>query len=375
MASKTSTRVAPEFTRTREFIARYMTLPTDDDLDVVTLWAMGTWTFSPAAPAMPVAYPYLYLTGQKGSGKSHLGMEVFKYICRNHKGVAMATGPALFRMIGDYDDETGEVVAHYPTLAIDEIDATFSGSANESLRGVVNFGYNRGGTIPRAAGKVSIQFPVFCPKVIMGIDNGYLPDTITDRSIRIDIRRANPPQELYFWEVEDEAAELCQSLSDWAKREAMVLRDYKPIRPAGLEPRAWEIQRTLVQLAKAAGVETRMIGALERISARKPTDGKRALYTAILEQFEMMKEDRLTSKQILTHLIASGVNVPGNGMKGLALVIGEDGITPKYIRLREGNERKGIIGHSGIINDQPVQRGYMRYQFDDAFIEYLEEDE
>lgn len=370
-------KIAPEFTRVREFIARYILLPTQEDLDLVTLWAMGTWTFSPAAPAAPFSYPYLYLTGAKGSGKTLLGADIFSCICRMHRSVAMITGPTLFRMIGTYDEESRTIISHFPTLFIDEIDAVFSGSADEGLRGAANVGYKRGMTIPRSMGKTTIDFPVYCPKVFGGIDNGHLPDTITDRSIRIDIKRATPEemgrlQELYDYEVEDEAAELQQLLSDWAKREAMVLRDYKPAKIEGLTPRQWEVSRSLIQLARAAGIEDQMREALRTILSRNPErpDGKVALYRSIQTAFNDSREDRLTTRQILARLLEDGVRVPGDSGKGLSTVLKADGINPRMLRLREGESP-----HTGIVDGQPVQRGYMRFFFDDAFIEYLDEEE
>lgn len=368
---------APQFTRLRDWISQYILLPTPEDLDLITMWTMGTWTFSPACGAAPFSYPYLYLTGAKGSGKTLLGNDILSNVCRNHKAASMLTGPTLFRMIGTYDEESGVIISHFPTLFIDEIDAVFSGAADEALRGTCNVGYKRGMTIPRAQGKGTIDFPVYCPKIFGGIDNGHLPDTITDRCIRIDIQRATPDQmknlqELYDYEVEDEAAELQQMLSDWAKSEAMVLRDYKPEKIEGLSPRQWEISRSLVQLSRAAGVEDRIRHALHSIQTRRPErpDGKVALYRSILTAFDNSGEDRLTTRQLLAQLLEDGVRVPGDSGKGLSVVLKADGINPRMLRLREG-ERP----HEGIVDGQPVQRGYLRYLFDDAFNEFLSEDE
>lgn len=373
-------KVAPEFTRVDGFIRRFNALPTEADYVVSAAWAIGTHTFSPAAPFRPMAYPYLYLTGGKGSGKTQLGQETFQWICRHHNGVAMTTGPTLFRMIGTYDDEAGIVQEHFPTLAIDEVDAAFSGSANEGLRGVINLGYKKGATIPRSAGKVTIAYPVYCPKVLMGIENGHLPDTITDRSIRIACKTATPEQmskleRLYFYRVEDESAEIQQMLNEWAKREAMVLREYDPVEIPDLSPRQWEIARTLVQLGRALGIEKLVRKSLHEVMTRKPEkqSGKEALYQSIWSLFEDSGLDRITSRQIMDRLKLDGVVVPGNSMKGLSDVLRADGVKPRPLRLPEG--------HPGVLvdaarerkadGDGRVQRGYMRYSFDDPFMEYL----
>lgn len=369
MPRKTTKPVpAAIFTRVRDFITKYAYVPTDADIDFVTVWAIGTWTFSPAAPACPFSYPYMYVTGAKGSGKTHLCNKVLGNVCRSHKPSAMMTGPTLFRMLGTYgtDPETlaPVVVPHFPTMFIDEVDALYSGSADENLRGVVNLGYKSGTTIPRTVGMATVDFPVYCPKMLGGIDNGHLPETIADRSIRIDMKAATSEQmaaltELYDFEVEEEAAELQQALSDWAIDNAMVLRDYRPARVEGMTPRQFEISRSIIQLAHALGVEERILSALKDIMNRSPERGKRALYHSIQRAYSESKLDRLTTRQILTQLQADGVNVPGNSGKGLSAVLKADDIAPKMLRLPDG--------HPGIVDGQPIQRGYFRFMFEDEF--------
>ena len=118
------------FTETRDFISRFVALD-DEQLDVCAMWVMGTWTFSPAAPAMPYTYPYLYVNGPSGSGKSTLGNKVFNKICRQPQPMAGATGPALFRTLITWDAEANEPINHWPTLLVDEIDATYNGAKDE----------------------------------------------------------------------------------------------------------------------------------------------------------------------------------------------------------------------------------------------------
>ena len=370
--TKTAQTIAPEFTRTREFIRRYVVLD-DDALDIVTVWTMGTWTFSPAC-TNPATYPYLYVAAPKGSGKTVLGQDVIGSIARNPQNTVGITGPGVFRLIGSIDEETGEVMNMSPTLTLDEIDATYSGAKDEALRQMLNAGYKRGATVPRAAGTTTINYPVFCPKVLMGIDNGHLPDTVLDRSIRIDLHRASREEmttiePFYSFDVEDEAAELSQSLSDWAKGISTVLREYRPAPIDGFAPRQWEIARTLVQLAYAIGNEDRIRQALASVMTRNPErpDAKVSLYRAILDLFASTDEDRVTTRMILDKLATDGVAVPGNSGKGLAAVLSEEGITPDYLRLRPG--------HPGIVDGKMIQRGYFRHKFDGAFARLLADEE
>ena len=375
--STSNPKLAPEFLRTRDYVRRYCVLD-QDELDITTVWAMGTWAFSPACQN-PATYPYLYVAAPKGSGKTVLGQDVLGGITRRHTSTVGVTGAAIFRMIGTVveDEETGaqEVVSDAPTLALDEIDATFSGAKDEGLRQMLNAGYKRGATVPRANGKTTINFPVYCPKVLMGIDNGHLPETVLDRSIRIDMRRASPAEmttiePFYSWDAEDEAAELSAALSVWAKAHSCVLREYRPVEIEGFQPRQWEIARSLVQLAREIGNEPQIREAFRRVMTKNPSkpDHKVTLYQSILNLFTELDEDRVTSNQILERLATDGVNVPGNSGKGLSSVLSEDGVAPDYIRMRKG--------HPGITDPaKPVQRGYFRHKFDGPFFRYLEDEE
>lgn len=391
MPRKPAQKVAPEFARVQGFISDYSLLPTQEDLDFLTVWTIGTWTFGPSSAWMPQAYPYVYLTGAKGSGKTHLGIEVLQYLCRQHKGIAQTTGATLFRLIGLYDDETHEVIPHYPTLAIDEVDAIYAGggSNDESLRGVGNAGYKRGLTVPRSMGKTSIDFPVYCPKIWIGIDNGRLPETLTSRAVRIDIRKGTPAQldalkeGPYSYEVEDEAAEIQQMLSNWATREALVLRDYKPARPEGIHARLWEISRPMIQLAHALGVEDRIVKALTTIFARNPAkvSGREAMYRSLARMLENNPDaTEFLTRDIVAHLEGEGVQLPGRGGgKGLSAALLRDGSGEAgLIRLRgEGKPETAWDSRVTInpITNKPsfIARGYKRLQIEEAVAAFAEE--
>jgi len=367
-----TTKITPEFTRTREYIGRYVVL-SDDALDVVTLWAMGTWAFSPMC-TNPYSYPYLYISAPKGSGKTVLGESVLGSICRNHRSITGVTGPSLFRMIADVNEETGEAINMAPTLAIDEIDAIFNGAKDEATRLVFNAGYKRGNMIPRVVGKQTINYPVFCPKLLMGIDNGHLPDTIEDRCIRINMRRATADElakvsEFYDYETEDEAAEICDMLSEWTKGISTVFREYSPERDDIPSGRRWEIARSLVQLAYAAGIEARIRKAIVSLMSDQPEkiDSNVRLYTAIFRLFQDHGTNKLTTNQILGRLREEGIQVPGMSGAGLRSVLSQHGASPTLLNLP--------AGHAGIVDGKNYQRGYHLHVFDQAFSQFVNDDE
>lgn len=364
----------PEFIAVQDYARKYHGLPQDDPAatDFLTIWTMGTHTFSPACGARPYTYPYPWVTGPYGSGKSALARKVFGSICRMAENITLVTGPALFRLMGDYDPETGSVTNNYPTLLIDEWDATLQA---EGLRGVMNEGYAEGATVPRAAsGKTgSIRFPVYGPKMMIGADNGKMPDSIETRTVRIDCVKhtqaeleAMKVEPMFRWITDPEQAELTGMLAEWAKDNAMILRDYNPQPIEGLSPRQWEMCRSIVQLAKAAGVESRIRKALVDLFNRQPerVDARVELYSAIFEVFEDNDTTKVTTKMLLEKLKESGIGVAGGSGKGLAEMLKGDGIAPTYIRIDKPD-------HPAYVEGKTTHRGYHRYMFDKAFVEFL----
>lgn len=375
MARKST--VSPLFTRVREFIARYSVVPAEE-LDLITVWAMGTWTFSPRCQ-WPATYPYMYINGSAGSGKTVLGQDALGCVCRQHTSATGATGSTLFRMLGFYDEETGDIENLAPTLALDEIDTTFSGNKDPDLQRAIDVGYKRGATIPRASGKTFIAFPVYGPKLFMGIDNGHLPEPVLQRCLSISLTKQSQDdlaaagvEPFYIFDVEEERAELQEQLSAWAQAESMVLRDYRPVAPAGLSARQWEISRSLVQLAHAIGNETRIVKSLLAVLTRNPEkpDHKVELYSAIRELLDHEDLDRVTSNQILAKLTERGVRVPGQSGKGLASVLSADGVPATLIHLPDGHP-----GKTRPEKRHEKQRGYWRHSFDGPIVRYLDDDD
>ena len=385
--SKTSTRKAPAskpcpvFLKNREIITRYIGVR-DDEADILAVWAMGSHCFSPEA-TWPATWPYLYITGPAGSGKTVLGQDIMGMIGRQWKSATGATGSTLFRMLGREDEETGEIENYAPILCMDEIDTTFSGAKDEDLRRALNAGYKRGATIPRSAGKGNIDFPIYGPKLIMGIDNGHLPETVTQRSVRIELEKMTQDekaekgiQDFFIFDVEIETDEVQQMNHDWARENSIVLREYRPQFPQGLTARQWEIARSIVQLASrmGPGMEARITAALISVFNRKrgQESAKQRLYVAINELFETSGSKKLPTAAIMAHLASKGIGVPGNSGKGLASILSQDGIQPRSLFIDDPSNPFYKVGDDGKV--KYTHRGYHRYQFDQAFVDYLPDD-
>ncbi len=242
--------------RVRNFITDYVSLPGAAYADMLALYVLHTHTFvmqrddetkmTTLGKSAPRTTPYLYVTSEgPGSGKTRL-MELLSEICRSSSLVSGMTGPTMFRM----------VEAVRPTLFLDEVDTIYSGSKNEELRGVLNSGYKHNGKIARVDEKSDDgfrEFSTFCPKVLAGIDNGQVPNTIIDRSIIIRLVKAAPGtvRPFYSEDVEELAEDLTDAIQTWYAANADKLAD-KTRRPNpidGLSDRQNDIIRPLLAIA------------------------------------------------------------------------------------------------------------------------------
>lgn len=155
-------------------IKRYVVLGDHATL-AVALWIIHAHALDAAehSPRLHIASP------EKRCGKSTL-LGVIEPMLPRALSVENITSSALFRTIE----------AAQPTLLLDEADSFLVD--NEEMRGLLNAGHARGGTVIKAVGEdfEPRQFTVWAATVIAGI--GRIPTTIEDRSITIQLRRKLP---------------------------------------------------------------------------------------------------------------------------------------------------------------------------------------
>lgn len=165
------------------YLTRYVSFTNKDHRFAASLWVLGTYLWDSFD-----AFPYLVITSDvKRSGKTRLA-EVLGFVSRRPRAFAGMTAAAMFRSIRD----------EMPTLFIDEAE-TFSSESATMMRAVLNVGYRRGQTIPRASGKEGIiEWPAYCPKVFVLIGDVY--DTLRDRSIIIRMERSHETVQRFVYE-------------------------------------------------------------------------------------------------------------------------------------------------------------------------------
>lgn len=227
----------------RAWIRRYVVV-SDEQAVIMAAWVMHTYVFD----AFEVT-PYLFISSpEKGSGKSTL-LRILKVLAYRGRSSSGMSGAALARV----------VEASRPTLFLDELDAQMKGNKEtaENIRGILNSGYEPEGVYTRCVGKEFAvkDFPTFCPKCLAGI--GKLWDTVSDRSITIEIRRMLPEETIEQDRkvaVKAAAAPIKARLEDWTGRGmAELLRSIHPSPISGFTPRQNDIAEVLLAIAHLAG--------------------------------------------------------------------------------------------------------------------------
>jgi hypothetical protein len=315
----------------QKFIQKYVALPSKNEALVLATWVLHTWNFGAANVT-----PYLYIYSFKpSSGKSTL-LETLQVIARNARRADDMTAPVMFKIIE----------RECPTLLMDEIDTQWSGSRNEPKRNVLNTGYRKGGVAWREQARELIEFSTFCAKVLCGINNGFLPATIRDRCIPIELKPKASDQKIERFVMHRvmqsaDLNDLLDRIELFGNRHFADIHVQSPKPMANVAPRQDEISEPLLAIAAVLGYEDELRTALERIFA---TAGKtqpsptQVIFRRIHEAFE-------GQPKIWTDDLCKALGPMYNG-RTLALWLEPFGIMPKDVRV--GNQ---------------VKRGYSADQF------------
>ena len=307
--------------KVKEYITRFVSFPYEREADVISLWVLHTWAFHTAKTT-----PYIYVySPEKQSGKSRL-IEVLASLVRNPMQAIDMTGPVLFRAI--------DQIA--PTVLLDEVDVIWSGAKNEGLRGIINGGYKLGGHVWRLAQSEPVQFNTFCPKLLAGIHNGYLPDTIIDRCIPMLMRRKKVGTEVepfYIFENEEEVEALMGEIEQWVMTNEEALKKYPQDSIEGLSDRESEIAWPLLAVAEQFGLEKETEqNIVEMVTdyheSLADTDEGIQYIRAISELFEEFDRKRIHTAEILMAL-----NMDRNQGKTLSNILDSYDIHPDSVRV------------------------------------------
>lgn len=331
-----------------KFIRRFVIFQDQAYYDLFPLWILHTYTFQ---LDIPYATPYLYVnSAEKQSGKTRT-MEVIQLFAHNSMVVGGLSTGAMYAAIS----------ARRPTLFLDEVDAIFTGAANEELRGMLNTGYKKNGQIARQImtkeGRDVEFYSTFCPKLLAGINNGGLPDTIADRCIMVNLKRKKPGEEVERMnerKIASEVEALRERIEAWVKANAEALAGLEPKAIDTISDRAFEIAEPLLAIAMRFRGWTersrKLMAHLLESKAPKLSINAQALAMAksLMDEGEV-KRDMITSAELAEALDVSP--------KRLGILLAPYDITPGTKRLPGGGGK--------------TAKGYYRRDFQDAWERYL----
>ncbi|MFH9233765.1 DUF3631 domain-containing protein [Streptomyces globisporus] len=273
-----------------------------------------------------------FLSPEPGSGKSR-ALEVVETLVPRPMLAVNARAAALFRSVSD--------PAGRPTILFDEIDTVFGPKAgdNEELRGFLNAGHRRSGVTYRCIGdggnQTVVEFPSYTAVAVAGL--GYLPDTITTRSVIIRMRRRARNEKVEPFRArlhEAEGQELRERLAQWADAVRDDVAGRWPEMPEGVTDRPADVWEPLLSVADAAGgdwPERARAACVELVNAAR-ADDKGSLGIRLLTDLRdhvMAGIDRMPTVAILDRLCAleeaPWADMSGRPLdsRGLAKMLGE----------------------------------------------------
>jgi putative DNA primase/helicase len=320
--------------------------------DAVALWVVAAHAFDSFG-----IFPRLLVTSpEKRCGKSTL-LDSIERLVPRPLSAANITAAALFRVIE----------AARPIVILDEAD-TFARD-NEELRGVINAGHKRNGTVVRivetGGDYQPRQFSVWAPVVLAAI--GHLPGTIEDRSIIVALKRRKPDEKVESLRLDrpNGLDVLARKAARWAADHADAVREANPAVPGSIINREADNWRPLLAIAEAAGgnwperarqIATEFAGEVDDDSRRTQ------LLVDIRAAFQVQKEtDRISSETLVTYLIGLEDRPWAEWSKGRPLSKNQLARLLKPLRVSPGT-----IWFTG----GDTAKGYYRAAFDDAFARY-----
>jgi hypothetical protein len=220
-------------------LGRYVVM-TPAQRNCVALWIVFTHCFEAAVTAAKLWVK----SAERRSGKTRL-LELLSRLC-SRAIKADAISPAMIPRV---------IEAMHPTLLLDEFDTLIKD--NDALRGVINSGFDRGSVIIIGVrigdDWVPREFSPWCPQALAGI--GSVPDTIADRSFKIELERKPRAVKVARLRRRDAGSldDLARKCVRWAKDNAAWLVDAEPKVPNGLNDRAADAWVTCIAIADLAG--------------------------------------------------------------------------------------------------------------------------
>lgn len=154
------------FNRIKDLFEKFVVVQ-KEFLNVIACYIMMTYIY-----VLFQVIPYLWLNGEKGTGKSTI-MKIMSKLCFNAMFCSNVNPANIFRQI----DNDGS------TIILDEFEKMYGEDKQEIIK-ILNQGFNIDGVVPRCVGQNNKikKFRSFSPKIMGGISN--IDDVLFERVIK-----------------------------------------------------------------------------------------------------------------------------------------------------------------------------------------------
>ena len=335
--------------------------------------ALALWTAHTHAVEAADVTPYIRVfSAEKESGKTRTE-EVAFHLVRGGVRASSVSASALYRLVD----------ARHPTLLVDEVDAIFAPKSDrEDLRSILNAGYERGNPVirnaPRGKEWDPTLYDAFCPKMLAGIENGKLPDTILSRSIPIGLQRKRKGEQSVskFRKRTDPPRlhELRAALETWATPDVIqALSAAHPESAHGLTDRQDDIWEPLFAIADMAGGDW---PALTRAAASElhARDTENESYGVLLlaDIRDVLGDDeRISTADLAARLVHDGERGPWADWWGREVESGSDASLKSVGHQIARRLKPYGIKTKQLWIDGGKVRGFLAEDLADAFARYL----
>jgi putative DNA primase/helicase len=249
----------------------------DETVTATVLWCMVSWTLEVAkvCPILLISAP------EKACGKTQL-LTVVGYLVPRPAQAAGISSSVLFRMIDMYR----------PTVLVDEIETVLKG--DEELRGLLNAGHTKQSAFVWRSepdgdgGFVPTKFSVFGFKAFAGIGADRLAETVTSRSVIVQMRRKMPHETAERLRHADPLAfEVLRSkLARWAQDNMSAIRAARPHLPDELDDRQQDNWEPLLAIADLIGGDWPALAMRAALKLCAPTDAGKSAGVELLTDIE-----------------------------------------------------------------------------------------
>jgi putative DNA primase/helicase len=329
-------------------VRRYVVMP-EGMADMTALWTIHAHCFDSFmhSPRLAITSP------EKRCGKTTL-LDVLACLVPRPLSTSNATVSAIFRVI--------EITR--PTLLMDEADTFLR--KNDELRGILNSGHRKGGSVLRNVGDdhEPRQFSTWGPAAIAMI--GRLPNTLDDRSLNCRLRRRKPGERVESFRSDraDHLHILARKMARWATENEGQLRASDP-EMGELQNRTADNWRPLFAIADLVGgpwpARARAVATVVDAARSEQSIGILVLADC-KAAFNTKKADRLPSEELAAHL---------NSLDDRPWSEFNDGKPLSMARLARLLSAFDIESGSIRLPDGRTPKGYYLSAFGDAFSSYL----